>query len=1348
VTFNCRSITHKYGHRCDLTLTLIRGVDSDRLDQSRRVVLEMATIVYDIARSTNLAKSDLLNGAPTRSSNANTRAVGEQIMNAQRARVEMKDTTSSKLNIKGPHAADRLKAEDMKLWRIHLDKFPEIMLETARQNRLIDQDVRTRDLQEFQFYMVKKIEGALRGNMEAAGLDIFNFRIGGHDRGTYERFYRIEPGKFMSKPQFFTAIRRSFGDELIKSQGALSKLYDSFDPDHCDEMDWRAFLFLLTIFMQPHDNVFTHLRWAFAIYSSIGTLDFEECPESMSVGQIKDMIVVPTLMRFRKDIKQLVENSWFELVNLDKEAEIITTKHGDRAIDLIQVNYRLFTKLIKETSMSALLTVSATFGRMDPRPWTYTLETEYYHHSLVDTMRKLRREIRDEAEVIIFQNNVQERVKKRHFRRIVDYVLRRAKVRKMILLCGVRWKNQNVSTFFDRWRYTVLVNSLIKQIQRIVRGFNARRRARFIKRMQKRVVRVQAGVRSIRRRIEFNHFNKKRVWAAKIIQKYVRGRQARIKVVSRIESIFELGVRMIGKERVRYYKEREDIACVKVQMAGRRFLVRCRIIHRVENRLRLEALAAKMDMEKEKARVATELYRKEIEEWYRKRKEDYDLTVMDEGATGDARKKIIAYRTRQREIERLEREARKEELLEKQEEQRIEMWIKTWEEKIISRVEIMGRRCHDCLIMPETPADIELAKRLSADIKAHVKRVLRRADKQKIPMEIPEAQDLAKKEIIDQYMEQERVDAKAEMRAEAEKGQKELEEKHAREWQNKLREKDRKRDWAIYIVVGFFRMVIARKKLRRKAFERYDKHFDIKAEVYFYEDKRTGKVFWNKPKSLDAYDIKGDPGWVVLFDKNGDQYYYQPSTWKMSWDQPYNSALCMECTTSFAIVRITDNKQMLCETCFNTAVQKMLNDGISSEEIRFKPFHGNRDNSMSTIFSYIKEQSWWQYLLENDPTLKQSEAEAAHQKKMELLKKGIRGEPCGRCGEKEANRICDQCSEYFCVDCYIHKHAEGTVWANHSYKVYEYKGKNTKKGGEAPKEEAVEKESSRGRSRSPKKATSSKKSSDKKGKSSRSKSSKKRGDSASSSKSSKKGKSKSKSPGNKLKNAVNTVKTANKLKKSKSPKKKKNTEEGDGGSVTDSSAESKKPKKSKSPNKMKAAVGKLKTINELKKKKKKKDGEGDAEKAKDSTGDAGEGGTEDKRGRSGSPDKAKKSKKSSTKRGESVDSKASSKSTKSKSSNSKSGESKDKKKKKSKSSKSPDKKKSSTKRGESVDSKASSKSTKSKSSNSKSGESKDKKKKKSSKSSKSPDKTKSSKESGKSSKSKSPKKVKNAEGGS
>ena len=108
------------------------------------------------------------------------------------------------------------------------------MFETARQNRLIDEDVKTRDLQEFQFYMVQKIEGNLRDSLRNAGHDVRNLDSG-HDRA-YERFYKVEPPS-MSKPQFFTAIRRAFGDELIKSQAALGKLYDSYDPDHIDEMD-------------------------------------------------------------------------------------------------------------------------------------------------------------------------------------------------------------------------------------------------------------------------------------------------------------------------------------------------------------------------------------------------------------------------------------------------------------------------------------------------------------------------------------------------------------------------------------------------------------------------------------------------------------------------------------------------------------------------------------------------------------------------------------------------------------------------------------------------------------------------------------------------------------------------------------------------------------------------------------------------------------------------------------------------------------------------------------------------------------------------------------------------------
>ena len=43
----------------------------------------------------------------------------------------------------------------------------------------------------------------------------------------------------------------------------------------------------------------------------------------MTVGEIKDMIVVPAIMRFRKDIKQMVETAWLELSNEQKRRSFL-----------------------------------------------------------------------------------------------------------------------------------------------------------------------------------------------------------------------------------------------------------------------------------------------------------------------------------------------------------------------------------------------------------------------------------------------------------------------------------------------------------------------------------------------------------------------------------------------------------------------------------------------------------------------------------------------------------------------------------------------------------------------------------------------------------------------------------------------------------------------------------------------------------------------------------------------------------------------------------------------------------------------------------------------------------------
>ena len=65
----------------------------------------------------------------------------------------------------------------------------------------------------------------------------------------------------MTKAQLTTALRRAFGDSVIKSDGAIGKLFDSFDFKRTDEMDWRAFLYMLSMLMQPYLFCFELLRW-------------------------------------------------------------------------------------------------------------------------------------------------------------------------------------------------------------------------------------------------------------------------------------------------------------------------------------------------------------------------------------------------------------------------------------------------------------------------------------------------------------------------------------------------------------------------------------------------------------------------------------------------------------------------------------------------------------------------------------------------------------------------------------------------------------------------------------------------------------------------------------------------------------------------------------------------------------------------------------------------------------------------------------------------------------------------------------------------------------------------------
>lgn len=175
------------------------------------------------------------------------------------------------------------KADRYKLNR-KLDSIPDGLKEQIRQNYLLSLDVRQRDNQEKQCIMLEKYVKMLRERTTELGLDYRKYSIGGHDKGLYEKMFKLEPSKYMSCAQFVAVMRRVFNFKYdAATERNLSQLYKSFDVDKNDAVDWRAFLTLLALIMQPHLPCQAHMSIAYAIFGSSGSLDLE-CRDKLTLG--------------------------------------------------------------------------------------------------------------------------------------------------------------------------------------------------------------------------------------------------------------------------------------------------------------------------------------------------------------------------------------------------------------------------------------------------------------------------------------------------------------------------------------------------------------------------------------------------------------------------------------------------------------------------------------------------------------------------------------------------------------------------------------------------------------------------------------------------------------------------------------------------------------------------------------------------------------------------------------------------------------------------------------------------------------------------------------------------------
>jgi len=123
----------------------------------------------------------------------------------------------------------------------------------------------------------------------------------------------------------------------------------------------------------------------------------------------------------------------------------------------------------------------------------------------------------------------------------------------------------------------------------------------------------------------------------------------------------------------------------------------------------------------------------------------------------------------------------------------------------------------------------------------------------------------------------------------------------------------------------------ARKLLRTKCYERYEKKFSEKYCAFYYLSGRDGTQTWEKPRSLGSYDMQVVNEWRGMRDNQGYPYYYNPSTMRQTWKHPKSTVFCEETVVqdwepihpqktgpcpNFASKRCNDDMRFYCDPCW------------------------------------------------------------------------------------------------------------------------------------------------------------------------------------------------------------------------------------------------------------------------------------------------------------------------------------------------------------------------------------------------------------------------------------------------
>ncbi|KAL7465338.1 hypothetical protein ACHAXS_007429 [Conticribra weissflogii] len=671
-------------------------------------------------------------------------------------------------------------------------------------------------------------------------------------RSLYDEFFKLESGKYISRPNFEVCIENvcGYSTRVRQERTALDSLYSTFDELGNGSFDWRRFLFFLHFVLNPTMLCEEHILWAFSIIASHDGIENDSAMAWVDLSGLEAILYPLVSADMVREAMSIMDDAW---------AHTMTS---------YSLSTNTVTRITKDILIKMLYSINHLFKQQSSSSWGRGLkfpvfickwEQKFYNKRLLHVVKHNRRD-RAIYDKLARDDSV---MRKFAFGRWKAFTLYQSSLRSILIRVDTKFRNRMIASGLLGLSHWNQQQESAVQIQRVFRGILG----------------------------SFEQLCSRYLFAVIEIQRHIRGALGRRIAFKRLMQLVDTWRKANTEEKERLMLQSGERSLVKLQSLFRRKKASTLAKELHNQRRREQDIQHAMDLQRKSFLRERKIYERQLENFYMSMKDEHENNQL---LSSKIAKDQIRIRTLRR---RIYTDELKNANPDNSEDISIQEWKKDWELRISKGVDDIKAHSIHCLKNPDNSNEKKIRASIRKRVKRRIPHILARADARNIPMETKEAEEIARTEILEIIGEEEKARLRSMMDLALAEQLKEREEAKQQARIAKARYDARSEVHAISLVGRACRKWLARKKLRLLCLEAFEKNFDPIHHAFFYTNVKTGESNWLKPRAMGIFDIPAKDEWILLRDAHNFPYYFNPSSMEMRWNPPPHLDMC--CNKNF-----------------------------------------------------------------------------------------------------------------------------------------------------------------------------------------------------------------------------------------------------------------------------------------------------------------------------------------------------------------------------------------------------------------------------------------------------------------